>query len=138
MLIGSYQVIALANFKFCFNFKFASALIFKLRPVQVSSSVGDWKLMLIAAVHQNRIIAYQVLPKNTYVNHNIYHDFLEQHLLPEVKRQRIRSPLIIHDNARPHKHEDITNFFTRHRWTVLRHSHTLLISNPATMIYLRD
>jgi len=77
--------------------------------------------MIIAAVHQNRIIAYQILPKNKTVNHGVYLEFLEQYLLPEVKRQRIRSPLILHDNARPHKHADITAFCNRHRWTELKH-----------------
>jgi transposase len=77
--------------------------------------------MLIVATYQNRIIAHQILPKNQNVNHDVYEAFLEQYLLPEVKRQRIRSPLIIHDNARPHKHQNITSFFNRHRWTVLKH-----------------
>jgi len=77
--------------------------------------------MLIAAVHQNRIIAHQRLPRNRNVNFEVYKEFLEQHLLPEVRRQRIRTPLIIHDNARPHKHQEITAFFARHRWVELKH-----------------
>ncbi len=50
-----------------------------------------------------------------------YLEFLEQFLLPEVRRLRIRRPYILHDNARPHKHPDIGQFFNRHGWIVLRH-----------------
>ena len=99
----------------------ASAVVFHPRPTQVRSTIGDWKVMLIAAVHQNRIIAHQRLPRNRNVNFEVYKEFLEQHLLPEVRRQRIRTPLIIHDNARPHKHQEITAFFARHRWVELKH-----------------
>jgi len=84
--------------------------------------MADWKLMMIAAVHQNEIIAYQILPKNTNVGHTIFLHFLTNILLPAVKQRRIRSPLILMDNARPHKHHEITRFFNRHRWTVLKHS----------------
>jgi transposase len=77
--------------------------------------------MLIVALHQNRILEYQILPKNTNVDHNIYLHFLTNKLLPAVKQKKIRSPLILHDNARPHKHRDIESFFNRHRWTTLKH-----------------
>ena len=40
---------------------------------------------------------------------------------PEVVKRRIRSPLILQDNAGPHRHHDVKAFFTRHRWTVLKH-----------------
>ena len=77
--------------------------------------------MLIMALHKNQILAYQILPKNKNVNHEVYLEFLEQYLLPEIRRKRIRKPYILHDNARPHKHSDINSFFNRHGWSVLRH-----------------
>jgi len=78
--------------------------------------------MIIAALHQNRIIAYQILPPKTNVNDAVYLEFLEQYLLPEVKRMRIRSPLIQHDNAKCYKAATVKAFFARHRWTELKHA----------------
>ena len=83
--------------------------------------MSDWKVMLIVAFHKNQIIAFQFLGKSKTVDHNVYKDFLANRLQPEVRRQRIHRPLILHDNARPHKHKDITDFFNLHRWGVLRH-----------------
>lgn len=100
---------------------YASLFVFRDRPTQVKGTIGDWKVMLIMALHQNQIIAYQILPRNRNVNHDVYLEFLEQYLLPAVKRKRIRRPYIIHDNARPHKHPDIGSFFNRHGWIVLKH-----------------
>ena len=73
------------------------------------------------AIHQDQIIAYQILPKNQNVNYEVYLEFLRDYLLPAVKRKRIRTPYILQDNARPHKHPEINSFFQRHRWVVLEH-----------------
>ncbi len=78
-------------------------------------------MMIIMAIHKDQIIAYQILPKNRNVNHEVYLEFLQEYLLPAVKRKRIRTPYILQDNARPHKHPEINSFFQRHRWMVLEH-----------------
>jgi len=76
--------------------------------------------MIIVALHQSRIIAYRILPAKKSCDSVTYLDFLENDLQPEVRRQRIRSPLIYHDNSRVHKASTITAFFARHRWTELK------------------
>ena len=76
---------------------------------------------MIVAFHQNRIFGYRILPKNTNVNFQVYIDFLEQVILPEIRNHRLHNPLILHDNARPHIHRNVKAFFNRHRWRVLKH-----------------
>ena len=55
-------------------------------------------------------------------------DFLGRMLEPEISKRRIHRPFILEDNARPYKHHDVKAFYNRHRWVVLRHPHTALIS----------
>jgi transposase len=83
--------------------------------------MDDWKLMLIVAFHKTQVIAFQFMDKGKTVDHQVYKDFLANHLQPEVRRQRIHRPLILQDGASPHKHKEIKEFFNLHRWGVLRH-----------------
>jgi hypothetical protein len=78
-------------------------------------------MILIAAFHKRKIIAWQFLPRNVMVNYANYLEFLENRLHPEVRKVRIHRPLILHDNATPHKQPAVKDFFNRHRWRVLRH-----------------
>lgn len=91
------------------------------RPKKVKGSLRDWKQMMIVAFHQNRVIAYKILPKNTNVNFEVYHEFLSQLLFTAIKQHRIHNPIILHDNARPHKHSKIQEFLATHQWEELKH-----------------
>jgi hypothetical protein len=71
--------------------------------------------MMIVAFHKNRVLGYRILAKNTNVNFEIYLDFLSQVIFPAIKQLRIHRPIILHDNARPHKHSKVQDFFVRHR-----------------------
>jgi hypothetical protein len=76
---------------------------------------------MIVAFYQNRVLGYQILPKYQTVNKDIYVQFLERVILPYIQRHRIRHPIILHDNARPHKHQNVKDFLTRHRWEEFKH-----------------
>jgi histone-lysine N-methyltransferase SETMAR len=77
--------------------------------------------MMIVAFHKNLVLGYRILPKNTNVNFEVYLDFLSQVILPAIKQLRIHRPNILHDNARPHKHSKVQEFFVRHQWEELKH-----------------
>ncbi len=83
--------------------------------------------MMIVAFYQNRVLSYQILPKYQTVNKDIYVQFLERVILAYIQRHRIRHPIILHDNARPHKHQNVKDFLTRHRWEELKHPLIALI-----------
>ena len=89
------------------------------RPVRATMS--DWKVMMIIAFHQNRVLAYQTLTKNTNVNFEVYLDFFSQVILLPVKQLQIRRPVILQDNLTFHRHSKVQDFFVRYRWEQLKH-----------------
>ena len=121
--IGGYLVSHRKNFYFKVlqNLNNASGHILLRRPTKVRATIDNWKVMMIVAFHQNRVFGYRILPKNTNVDFQEYIDFLSQVILPEVNNRRIRRPIILHNNARPHKYQKVKDFFARHRWEELKH-----------------
>jgi hypothetical protein len=104
-----------------------SGFVLCRRPTKVRSTISDWKVMMIVAFHQNRVIAYQILPKNTNVNFEVHLNFLSQVLHRETNKHRIGRPFILHDNATPHKHQKVQELFKQHRWEVLKTPPIVLI-----------
>ena len=107
------------NLEFSKFKNYVSGFVLCHRPTKVRATISDWKVMMIVAFQQNRIIAYQILPKNTNVNFEVYLNFLSQVLHREINKHRVTRPLIIHDNATPHKHHKVQEFLKRHHWEVL-------------------
>jgi hypothetical protein len=87
----------------------------------VRPTLEQMKVMMIVAFHKNQVAGFKILPKNTNFDPHIYFDFLEKIIVPYVQKHRIRRPLILHDNAHPHKHQNIKSFFTSHRWEKMKH-----------------
>lgn len=81
----------------------------------------DWKVNFIAAFEGQELIAHQYYPNAKSITNVEYLDFLRRVLHPVIRDKRIHRPLILEDNARPHKHHYVKAFYNRHRWVVLRH-----------------
>jgi transposase len=79
------------------------------------------KVMMIVAFHKDLVAGYKILSRNKNVDNIVYREFLEDVILPYVQKHLIRHPLILHDNARAHKHKNIKAFFQRHRLEELKH-----------------
>jgi hypothetical protein len=77
--------------------------------------------MMIVALWKKQIFTYEILPEGTTVNHVVYLNFLEHRVLPEVTRKHMGRPVILHDNASPHKHHIVREFFQEKRWEELEH-----------------
>ena len=77
--------------------------------------------MMIVALWKKEVIAYQILPKGETVDHAAYLNFLEHRLVPEVNRKKFGRPIILHDNAKPHKHQSVGVFFQGKRWEEVDH-----------------
>ena len=90
-------------------------------PTRSRPARGEFKVMMILALHGNRVLCYQVLPRGITVKHNVYLEFLQSVLLPAIQQERISRPLVLHDNARPHIHSEVKAFMSRHRWEQLEH-----------------
>jgi len=90
-------------------------------PKKITGDIQEWKSIMIVALWRKIVLAYEILPKGTTVDLSVYLSFLERRLLPEVERKKIGRPIILHDNAKPHKHRVIKEFFQSKRWEELDH-----------------
>lgn len=77
--------------------------------------------MMIVALWKKQIFTYEILAEGQTVDGIVYLNFLEHRVLPEVARRKIARPIILHDNARPHKHRIVREFLQEKRWEVLDH-----------------
>ena len=76
---------------------------------------------MIVALWKQKVFTYQILPKGTTVDSMVYLLFLEKRMWPEVRRRHMSRPIILHDNARPHKHCIIREFLQARKWEELEH-----------------
>jgi len=91
--------------------------------------------MMIVALWKFEVIAYQILEEGMTVDSITYLNFLEHLLLPEVTRKKFGRPIILHDNARPHKHRIVREFLEEKRWEELDHPPIALICRPGHAWY---
>lgn len=95
------------------------------KPKKVRSSIADWKAMAILAYDQCGVLSCHLLPRNVSVNGERYCQFISTTLRDAIRKKRPKlyslGPLIIHDNATPHKHHSVQDFLERNGWEVLPH-----------------
>lgn len=91
------------------------------RPKKLKEELQQWKCIMIVALWKKQVLTYQILPAGTTVDSIVYLNFLEHLVLPEVVRKKMARPIILHDNARPHKHRIIAEFLQEKRWEELEH-----------------
>ena len=84
-------------------------------PKKLKTELREWKCMMIVALHKKQILTYEILPEGQTVDSIAYLNFLERRVLPEVNRKKFGRPIILHDNARPHKHRIIKEFLHEKR-----------------------
>ena len=77
--------------------------------------------MMIVALWKKQVLTYEILPVGDTVDSVAYLKFLERRVLPEVNRKKFGRPIILHDNARPHKHRIVREFLQEKRWEELEH-----------------
>lgn len=76
---------------------------------------------MIVALWKKQVFTFEILPEGTTVDHTAYLNFLERRVLPEVQRKKMSRPIILHDNAKPHKHRLVREFLQEKRWEELEH-----------------
>jgi hypothetical protein len=91
------------------------------RPKILRTERQEWKCMMIVALWRKQILTYQILEEGETVDGVAYLNFLERRVLPEVERKKFGRPIILHDNARPHKHHIVRQFLQEKRWEELDH-----------------
>src|SRR5215469_12015855 len=76
---------------------------------------------MIVALWRKQILTYQILPEGETMDSIKYLNFLEHYVAPAIEEKKAGRPYILHDNAPPHKHRIIKEFFQEKRWEVLDH-----------------
>ena len=67
------------------------------------------------------VVFWGVLELNQTMNSERYRDFLEEHVSNWEVEKGIKRPVILHDNARPHKSNLIQQLFSKKGWSLLPH-----------------
>ena len=103
------------------------------KPKKIKGGTEEWKSIMIVALWKTQVLAYEILTKGTTVDTYVYLNFLERRLLPEVERKKFGRPIILHDNATPHKTRIIREFLQSKRWEELEHPPYLPDMSPPDM-----
>lgn len=95
------------------------------RPVKYRRSMNCPKMLMIFAYDINGVLTTHRVPHGSTVNKEYYEWYLTKILRPAIRRKRPEllrlTPLILHDNATPHKSGVVRDVFERYHWEVLKH-----------------
>ncbi len=72
-------------------------------PEIQNKEIRERKRLLVLAMDFDGVAFYELLNENETLNSNRYLSFLWEYIPQWCQRRRCRRPLILHDNARPHK-----------------------------------
>lgn len=87
----------------------------------VRENIHGNKRMLIMAMDISGIAFWELLPPKTSVNYSVYKSFLVSKIPTWINSKGVRRPYLLHDNARPHKHQEITTLLEKKGITVWPH-----------------
>ena len=92
-------------------------------PTRYHSELRDWARMLIVAVRQDKIIAWEFLDEGETLTAQRYVKFLNESIRPYIEENyRYNEYVVIeHDNARPHTATYTQNYIQSQRWRRTRH-----------------
>lgn len=93
-------------------------------PARYHTELSDWSRMLILAVRQGQIIAWDFLDSDETMDRWRYIQFLNESIRPWAEEHLSPSghhPIIEHDNARSHVARDTQIFLRRRGWDSLSH-----------------
>ena len=93
------------------------------RPVKFRQKPSSVKLMLIAAYDSKGIVLSHFVPSGQTVNAAYYCNYLSQHLRSAIRRKRpqLQAPLILQDNAAPHRARITQDALEQLQWECLPH-----------------
>jgi len=96
------------------------------RKTKLRQNPSNAKVMIIFAYYSAGIILTHAVPQHTTVTGQYYADFFEHHLRRALRKKRPHflgenTPIILHDNARPHVTGVVNQLLARWQWEVLYH-----------------
>jgi [histone H3]-lysine36 N-dimethyltransferase SETMAR len=89
------------------------------RPTIVSENIHNSKRILIMAMDYNGIAFWKLLGEKQYCDSRAYYDFINEYIVNCINYKNGPNPIILHDNARPHKSKLVANLLEAnkiHKW----------------------
>ena len=90
------------------------------RPVKFWRSMNNPKMLMIFAYDAEGVLTTHRVPDGTTVNKEYYESYLRKILRPAICRKHPEllrvTPLILHDNATPHKAAIVKAVFEEYHW----------------------
>ena len=104
------------------------------RPLKFRRSQNRPKMLMIFAYDFRGVLTAHRVPKGRTVNKEYYEKYLWTVFRPALRRKRSElikcTPLILHDNASPHKSNAVKELLEGYGWEVLDHPLILLDLSP--------
>lgn len=93
------------------------------RPKKFRQKPSSMKLMMIAAYDSTGVILSHFVPQGQTVNAAYYSNYLRVHLRAALRRKRpnLMNPLILHDNASPHRARETLHTLEQLKWETIPH-----------------
>ena len=89
--------------------------------------------MLTIGIDNDSVAFRDVLELNQTMNSDRYKNFLEHYVSHWEAEKGIRLPVILHDNARPHKSNLVQELIAQKGWSLLPHPPYSLDMNPCDL-----
>jgi hypothetical protein len=85
------------------------------RPTRVAAGLWDWKISMVMAVHQDKIIAWQFFERtrtdSAAVTKERWVTFLNTTLRQALEDRNVRQPILLFDNAKSHSSFHSMDFY---------------------------
>lgn len=94
---------------------------------QVLQNIHGPKRLLIMAMDFYGIAFWKLLPEKSTVTAEVYKEFLDEYIPPWLEGKPFNRPILLHDNARPHKASLVTSFLEEKKYQLGIILHILLI-----------
>ena len=79
------------------------------------------KLLIVVKMDFRGVAFWELLPEKKTMNAESYRDLLDRRISDLAMANHVVAPIILHDNARPHKARIVREFLESKNWTLLPH-----------------
>ncbi len=85
------------------------------------TELHERKLLIVVGMDIRGVVFWELLPENQTINAERYRDFLDRRISDWAMANHVAEPIILHDNARPHKAQIVRELLESKNWTLLPH-----------------
>jgi hypothetical protein len=99
-------------------------------PKLPRQELHERKRLIVVGMDFNSVALYKLMEENLTMNADRYKEFLEEYVTNWAHDNGIVDPIVLHDNAKPHKVRVVRGLFKEKSWTLLPHASYSPDMNP--------